>query len=112
MAGASGGGPYALACAWRLPGRVIRAAVISGVGPYQVPGVTKGMRWQNRIGFRRGSRWPALARALMRSMPRGITHRIAQVADAPGRRNPGSAAPDGAVSPSRRACRLRQGSGS
>jgi len=30
VAGASGGGPYALGCAWRLPGRVTRAAVISG----------------------------------------------------------------------------------
>jgi pimeloyl-ACP methyl ester carboxylesterase len=65
VAGASGGGPYA--SSWRLPGRVIRAAVISGVGPYQVPGITTGMRWQNRIGFEWGSRWPALARALMRS---------------------------------------------
>jgi pimeloyl-ACP methyl ester carboxylesterase len=37
VAGASGGGPYALACAWRLPGRVIRAAVISGVGPLPGP---------------------------------------------------------------------------
>ena len=46
----SGGGPYALACAWRLPGQVIQAAVISGVGPYQVSGI-EGMRWRNRIGF-------------------------------------------------------------
>ena len=75
VAGASGGGPYALACAWRLPGRVIQAAVISGVGPYQVPGITRGMRWQNQIGFKWGSRWPALARALMRSMHRNITSR-------------------------------------
>jgi pimeloyl-ACP methyl ester carboxylesterase len=75
VAGASGGGPYALACAWRLPGRVIQAAVISGVGPYQVPGITRGMRWQNRIGFKWGSRWPALARALMRSMHRNIISR-------------------------------------
>jgi pimeloyl-ACP methyl ester carboxylesterase len=75
VAGASGGGPYALACAWRLPDRVVEAAVISGVGPYQVPGITSGMRWQNRVGFKWGSRWPALARALMRSMHRGITSR-------------------------------------
>ncbi len=75
VAGASGGGPYALACAWRLPGRVIQAAVISGVGPYQVPGVTRRMRWQNRVGFKWGSRWPALARALMRSMHRSILTR-------------------------------------
>jgi pimeloyl-ACP methyl ester carboxylesterase len=75
VAGASGGGPYALACAARLPGRVIRAAVISGVGPYQVPGITRGMRWQNQVGFRWGARWPGFARLLMRSMHRGITRR-------------------------------------
>jgi pimeloyl-ACP methyl ester carboxylesterase len=75
VAGASGGGPYALACAWRLPDRVIQAAVVSGVGPYQVPGITRGMRWQNRVGFGLGSRWPFLARALMRSMQRGLSRR-------------------------------------
>jgi pimeloyl-ACP methyl ester carboxylesterase len=82
VAGASGGGPYALACAWLLSGRVVKAAVISGVGPFQVPGITKGMRWQNRVGFGWGSRWPPLARALMRSMQRGITRRPGQMADA------------------------------
>jgi pimeloyl-ACP methyl ester carboxylesterase len=75
VAGASGGGPYALACAWRLPGRVSRAAVISGVGPYQVRGITRGMRWQNRVGFQFGSRWPALAAVLMRSMQRSVIDR-------------------------------------
>jgi pimeloyl-ACP methyl ester carboxylesterase len=75
VAGASGGGPYALACAWRLPDRVSRAAVISGVGPYQVRGITRGMRWQNRVGFQFGSRWPALAAVLMRSMQRGVVDR-------------------------------------
>jgi pimeloyl-ACP methyl ester carboxylesterase len=82
VAGASGGGPYALACARLLPDRVIRAAVASGVGPYQVRGITKGMRWQNRIGFQWGSRWPALARALMRSMHRNITSRPEATIDA------------------------------
>jgi pimeloyl-ACP methyl ester carboxylesterase len=75
VAGASGGGPYALACAWRLPQRVLRAAVISSVGPYRVAGITKGMRWQNQVGFRLGSRWPVLARALMRAMQRNIAER-------------------------------------
>jgi len=75
VAGASGGGPYALACAWRLPGRVVRAAVISGVGPFDVSGNTAGMRWQNRVGFGLAARWPALARALMRSMDRNISSR-------------------------------------
>jgi pimeloyl-ACP methyl ester carboxylesterase len=72
VAGASGGGPYALACAWRLRDRVSQAAVISGVAPYQVAGITQGMRWQNRVGFRLGARWPALAGAVARSMQRSI----------------------------------------
>jgi pimeloyl-ACP methyl ester carboxylesterase len=82
VAGASGGGPYALACAWRLPARVTRAAVISGVGPFQVPGITAGMRWQNRVGFRLGSRWPPLASAIARSMHRGITSNPERTMDA------------------------------
>jgi pimeloyl-ACP methyl ester carboxylesterase len=82
VAGASGGGPYALACAGLLPERVIQAAVISGVGPYRAPGVTRGMRWQNRVAFQLGSRWPALARALMRGMHRNITARPDRTIDA------------------------------
>jgi len=82
VAGASGGGPYALACAWRLPGRVIRAAVISGVGPYQVAGLTRGMRWQNRVGFRLAGHWPGVARTLMRSMRRSVIGRPERTVDA------------------------------
>lgn len=35
--GLSGGGPYALACAARLPDRIDAAAVVSGPGPMAVP---------------------------------------------------------------------------
>jgi pimeloyl-ACP methyl ester carboxylesterase len=82
VAGASGGGPYALACAWRLADRVIRAAVISGVAPYQVRGITHGMRWQNRIGFQFAGRSPALARLLMRSMRSSVISRPQATIDA------------------------------
>lgn len=82
VAGASGGGPYALACAWRLPDRVIRAAVLSGVGPFRVRGITRGMRWQNKVGFGLGARWPALAGMIARSMHRGITSRPEQTIEA------------------------------
>lgn len=82
VAGASGGGPYALACAWAMPGRVTRAAVISGVGPYDVRGITRGMRWQNKVGFRWGSRFPPLARAIARSMHRGIERSPQRMIDA------------------------------
>jgi pimeloyl-ACP methyl ester carboxylesterase len=82
VAGGSGGGPYALACAWGLPSRVAGVAVISGVGPYQVPGITAGMRWQNRVGFRLGARWPALAGVLARSIERGIKNHPERTIDA------------------------------
>jgi pimeloyl-ACP methyl ester carboxylesterase len=82
VAGASGGGAYALACAWRLPSRVSRVAVISAVGPYQVRGITRGMRWQNRVGFQFGSRWPGLASVLMRSMHRSVIDRPERTIDA------------------------------
>jgi pimeloyl-ACP methyl ester carboxylesterase len=68
--GASGGGPYALACAHVIPERLTNASVVSGVGPYEAPGATDGMRWKNRVGFQLGARFPALARFIMWSMAR------------------------------------------
>jgi pimeloyl-ACP methyl ester carboxylesterase len=38
-AGWSGGGPHALACAAKLPGRCRAAGIIAGVAPYQAPGL-------------------------------------------------------------------------
>lgn len=73
--GSSGGGPYALACAHALPERVTRAGVISGVGPYDAPGGTDGIRWQNRVGFQLGARFPPLARLAMSSMARQLRRR-------------------------------------
>ena len=71
--GGSGGGPYALACAYELPGRVTRAGLISGVGPYDAPGATRGMRWQNRLGFQFGARFPPThAGFIMSSMERQL----------------------------------------
>jgi pimeloyl-ACP methyl ester carboxylesterase len=80
--GSSGGGPYALACAHALPERVTRAGVISGVGPYDAPGATDGMRWQNRVGFRLGARFPPLARFVMSSMERQLRRRPERTLDA------------------------------
>ena len=47
--GWSGGGPHALACAARMPGRVIAAATIGGVAPYPAEGLdwTAGMGAEN-----------------------------------------------------------------
>ena len=51
VAGISGGGPYAAACAYAIPERLTGAAIISGVGPFDAPGATDGMSRQNRAIF-------------------------------------------------------------
>jgi pimeloyl-ACP methyl ester carboxylesterase len=58
VAGHSGGGPYALACAKLLPARVSVAAVISGAGPVDAPNATKGMALTNWFGFKFGQYIP------------------------------------------------------
>jgi pimeloyl-ACP methyl ester carboxylesterase len=59
-AGWSGGGPHALACAALLPDRVIAAATIAGVAPYDADGLdwTDGMGEDNRIEYPLAARDP------------------------------------------------------
>ncbi len=80
--GASGGGPYALACARAIPDRITKVGILSGVGPYQAPGATEGMRWQNRVGFKYGARFPILARLIMWSMARQVRRNPERVVEA------------------------------
>lgn len=63
--GVSGGGPYALACAFKLPGRLIVAGMVSGIGPLSLPGSTRDMIRNNRIMFTLGRYSPALAAFLI-----------------------------------------------
>jgi len=66
--GISGGGPYAAVCAWKLPQRVTRAGIVSGLGPLAVPGVTAAMGQGNQLLFRVVGRAPVLRRVLMGMM--------------------------------------------
>ena len=68
IGGISGGGPYVAACALRIPHRLIGAAIISGVGPFEAPGATDGMSRQNRALFAMARRVPPLARASLSVM--------------------------------------------
>jgi pimeloyl-ACP methyl ester carboxylesterase len=65
VAGISGGGPYAAVCAWALPERVTGAAILSGIGPSDHPGATRGMLVTNRFSLWLSQRAPPLARALL-----------------------------------------------
>ncbi len=51
VAGHSGGGPYALACAFSLADRVTIAASLCGAAPPETPHGADGMELQNRMGF-------------------------------------------------------------
>lgn len=50
VAGVSGGAPYALACAYRIPERVTACALVAGLGPLAEYGV-RGMTGLNRLQF-------------------------------------------------------------
>jgi pimeloyl-ACP methyl ester carboxylesterase len=51
VTGHSGGGPYILACAFALPGRVRSAGLVSAAGPSDTPNITIGMSAVNKFGL-------------------------------------------------------------
>ena len=62
--GASGGGPYALACAYRLADRLLACGIIAGLGPIHRLG-TDGMMLTNRLQFALARRTPWLVQILL-----------------------------------------------
>ena len=65
VAGISGGGPHVVACAFRIPDRLIAAAIVSGLGPIDWEGAMEGMPRDRRVGVRLGKRAPWLVRPLL-----------------------------------------------
>lgn len=63
--GVSGGGPGALACAWRMPDRISRVAVVSSVGPPE-PEVLEQISRPNRAAYRVARRAPWLMKLNMK----------------------------------------------
>ena len=49
--GVSGGGPYMLACAYKMPERITTATTISGMGPTDDPDAINGMLTSMRLGL-------------------------------------------------------------
>lgn len=62
VAGASGGGPYVLACAIHLPTRVLSATLIGSATPPEVLRLSKEMAFGNRVGFLAAKYAPFLLR--------------------------------------------------
>jgi len=65
--GVSGGGPYTLACAWKIPERLEKVIVISTMGPL-VPNVIKTTGRTNRIVFQITKYAPWLMRLNMKML--------------------------------------------
>jgi pimeloyl-ACP methyl ester carboxylesterase len=65
VVGISAGGPYAAACAYRIPQRVTAAAIISAVGPFDRPEVIEEMPKVRRLGAKVARRAPWLLRSLL-----------------------------------------------
>jgi len=78
VVGLSGGGPYALACAHELPGRVVAAAVLGGVapavGPDAAPGGASAL-------IRIFAPWVRRARQPVGGMLRGLIRLLEPLAD-------------------------------
>jgi len=65
--GWSAGGAPALACAAKLPDRVLAVAIVSGVAPPDCPGQYKGLPLANRLWKFGTRRMPALVRLMRRA---------------------------------------------
>jgi pimeloyl-ACP methyl ester carboxylesterase len=64
-AGISGGAPYVVACAFRIPDRLTAAAIVSGLGPIDWQGAMEGMPSERRMGVKLGRCAPWLVRPLL-----------------------------------------------
>jgi pimeloyl-ACP methyl ester carboxylesterase len=71
VAGISGGAPYAMACAWKVPHRLRSIGIVSGVGPLVGPNATADLSRGHRLLFGLAARSPRLARHLMEAVRLG-----------------------------------------
>ncbi len=62
--GVSGGGPYAAACAYKIPHRLDAVGIVCGMGPVEIPGLMSKMSWTYRHGLRLAGRLPQMITAL------------------------------------------------
>ncbi len=67
VSGHSGGGPYALVCAYSLASRVTKALLFASAAPTDFKGATRGMMFGNKIGVWLGRSAPWALRMLPRS---------------------------------------------
>ena len=62
VVGNSGGAPYVAACAYAIPERLTRVALVAGGAPADAPDVRRGMSRDRRLGYRVARHTPWLLR--------------------------------------------------
>lgn len=77
--GVSGGGPYALSCAWKIPQRVRAVGVVGGIGPVYEKWARCAMKWPARLGFNLARRAPWQLRVVYGDVTAKIMHRYPQL---------------------------------
>lgn len=65
VAGVSGGGPYALACAWQFPEKISHLSVISGIGPIAEPAVFMQLKTGSQRLFRLAKKKPEILKIIL-----------------------------------------------
>lgn len=75
VVGVSGGGPYALACAARIPGRLGGVALVGALGPLAGMRSTRGMVALNRLALALAARSPSMARLAIGLAARWVRQR-------------------------------------
>ncbi|MBN1813278.1 MAG: alpha/beta hydrolase [Anaerolineae bacterium] len=65
VAGISAGAPYAAACAYKIPQRLTHVAIISGVGPMDLPGAIEEMPQVRQLGTKVARNAPWLLRPVL-----------------------------------------------
>lgn len=63
--GVSGGGPYAAACAFKIPGRLAAVGICGGLAPMDAPADLADMGWFNRGGLTVAGCCPPLVRPIL-----------------------------------------------
>ena len=58
--GVSGGGPYAAACAYKIPQRLTNVGIVVGLAPVNVEGALEGIAWNARLGWASYHRFPTI----------------------------------------------------
>ena len=105
LIGVSGGGPYALAAAAAMPGRVVLLALVGPVGPIADHGRQIRMSRRHRLLFGRLARWPLAPRAFFFGL-RKLLHVAPEIAyrGLLARVSPPRTGPSSRATTSKRAC--------